>query len=122
MKQAVAAVIFGQDSTILGVAARGSSDAWGLPGGKAEPGETLVEALIREVKEETGCTIKDSELKLILTRIDGEFVVSTFVYQGALEETPTQGDAGPVKWVSWDELIAGPYGEYNSKVKEKLGL
>jgi len=33
-----------------------------IPGGKIEPGESAVDGAIREVQEETGCTIKDIEL------------------------------------------------------------
>jgi len=35
---------------------------WGLPGGKLEENETLLECLKREVKEETGYDIKNSAL------------------------------------------------------------
>jgi 8-oxo-dGTP pyrophosphatase MutT (NUDIX family) len=31
---------------------------WGLPGGRIEPGESAIEAAVREVKEETGLTIR----------------------------------------------------------------
>jgi 8-oxo-dGTP diphosphatase len=32
-------------------------DDWVIPKGKLEPGETLVEAAVREVREETRCTV-----------------------------------------------------------------
>lgn len=35
---------------------------WGLPGGRLDPGESVIQAGIREVKEETGLTIRVSRL------------------------------------------------------------
>ena len=34
-------------------------EAWVFPGGSHDPGETLLEAGIREIKEETGISIHD---------------------------------------------------------------
>jgi 8-oxo-dGTP diphosphatase len=35
---------------------------WSLPGGRVEPGETDVEALVREMEEETGLTVEPGRL------------------------------------------------------------
>jgi ADP-ribose pyrophosphatase YjhB (NUDIX family) len=60
--------------TVSAVARRASSDArillmqradnghWGLPGGHVEPGESVAQATVREVLEETGCTVQVERL------------------------------------------------------------
>jgi 8-oxo-dGTP diphosphatase len=39
------------------LSSKGNTGKWEFPGGKTESGETFTEALLREVKEETGLTI-----------------------------------------------------------------
>jgi ADP-ribose pyrophosphatase YjhB (NUDIX family) len=63
----VAAVIqIGSD--VLLVHQQGPTDpepAWALPGGRVEPGESLIEALTREVAEETGFTLDAARSTLL---------------------------------------------------------
>lgn len=35
---------------------------WSVPGGRVEPGETLADAVVREVREETGLDVEPREL------------------------------------------------------------
>jgi 8-oxo-dGTP diphosphatase len=42
---------------------------WVIPGGTVEAGETLQEALVREVREETGLTVQPGEVVLVFDRI-----------------------------------------------------
>jgi mutator protein MutT len=42
---------------------------WVIPGGTVEAGETLHDALVREVREETGLTVRPGEVVLVFDRI-----------------------------------------------------
>ncbi len=66
----VAAVIIENDQVIL--VRRGQAPAygeWSLPGGAVELGETLEEALVREVEEEIGLEVEVVDLVAVLERI-----------------------------------------------------
>jgi len=54
----VALVFIQQNDKILLVKQNYGRRHWSLPGGKLEPGESIEEAAIREVKEETGLEIR----------------------------------------------------------------
>lgn len=45
---------------------------WVVPGGTVEAGESLHDALVREVREETGITVRPAEVVLVFDRIARE--------------------------------------------------
>lgn len=50
------------DGQFLAVSRRNSSTSWGLPGGKVDPGESVIDAVVRETFEETGLQIRAGDL------------------------------------------------------------
>ena len=57
IRPAVAAVIHNGDGRIL-LQRRSDNGLWGLPGGSVEIGESVRDAIVREVREETGLTVE----------------------------------------------------------------
>jgi 8-oxo-dGTP diphosphatase len=87
-----------------------SRGMWSVPGGRVEPGETEEEAVVREVAEETGLTVRAGAL-LGRVRIPGNgvvFTVADFVCPPAdPEQQPVAGDdADDVAWVDGAGLAA----------------
>ena len=64
-------------------------DTWGLPGGRIEEGETLINAIVRECTEELGAMPEYIKLvPLEFTTADSGFAYHTFFCSVANEFTP----------------------------------
>jgi phosphoglycolate phosphatase len=61
----VGGLVVHTDGELLLVRTRKWSGKWGTPGGKIEYGETVIDAFLREVREETGIAARDPEFVLV---------------------------------------------------------
>lgn len=110
---AVAAFVFDREHRVL-VVQRGTPPGeglWSLPGGKLELGETLVQAVARELVEETGIVAEVGPLVCVLERIGDDFHYVVLDYRArAIGGTLVAGgDARAARFVSDDELAALPH-------------
>ena len=80
---------------------------WSVPGGRVERGETMAEALVREVREETGLVVRPGPLVGWVERItaDHHFVIFDFVATVARRDDLAPGDdAADARFVPLDRL------------------
>lgn len=103
-------------------------DLWSLPGGVVEVGERLVDALKREVKEETNldCEVKDliNIAEVILRDRDGRvkyhYVILDYLINVTNDEAKPSSDASAVGWFSYDEAKQVQLTPPTAELLEKL--
>lgn len=84
---------------------------WSIPGGLLEVGESLVEGVRREVREETGLEVEVGELVELLDRINPHegriqyhYVIADYLCRPLGGELRAASDAAAVRWVEHAEL------------------
>jgi 8-oxo-dGTP diphosphatase len=106
---AVGAVVLYQNRILL--IRRGKEPAkgeWAIPGGRVELGETMREAAMREVMEETGVSIRPGELVYFFEtiqpdpngRIRFHYAIFDFMAEYLAGEPTPRDDALDARWVS----------------------
>ena len=85
---------------------------WGgltFPGGHVEPGESLVDSIVREMQEETGLTIRNPKLigsKSWMQKDGSRYLVLLYIateYEGELHSS----EEGDIAWMTIEEMRAG---------------
>jgi len=93
-----------------------SRGLWGIPGGVVEAGETLAEAVRREVLEETGLVVEPRELITVFNSIIRDeagavrfhYVLFEYLCRYVSGVVEAGDDAPEARWVALDELDSFP--------------
>jgi 8-oxo-dGTP diphosphatase len=121
----VAGLIVGDDGRIL-IAQRRADQAlgghWEFPGGKVEPGEAPVAALVRELREELGVTAAVGRIWDVLFHAYPAFDLVMLVYVCRINGAPRAIEVADVAWVAAHDLAGWDILPADRPLVERLGV
>lgn len=123
LPKAVCLLVKNEQGKFLGCSRKNNPNEWGFPGGKVDPGESVIDALCREVQEETGYDIRDKPLvPLYHDTAEGQF--QTWVYGLRIQDLGPKGKRKEhliqVEWKEKEVFLMGCFGAYNRKMFQAI--
>ena len=80
---------------------------WEFPGGQVDESETLTDALVREVMEETGITVKVKNLVGLYSNIrTPSILIIDFICEYISGEPKTSSESLQVEWVNREDALS----------------
>ena len=124
-KLVVAGLILGEDGKIL-ITQRRADQAlglqWEFPGGKVEPGEAPVAALVRELQEEIGVTVAVGRIWDVLFHAYPAFDLVMLVYACRIVDgVPRAVEVADLAWAWPTDLTAWDILPADRPLVERLG-
>ena len=95
------------------------ADLWEFPGGKKKLGETLEEALYREIKEELGAEVGSAELLTSVKHAYTQFQVTLYAFSCILKGLPPL-PREKYRWVSLRAMKRYPFPSGSAKIIQFL--
>jgi len=96
-------VILNEERKVL-LCHRTDMDLWNLPGGRVEENESPWEAVIREIREETGLNARIIKLTGIYTKENSNDIVFNFLCEKTGGELTLNDEADEIGYFSIDEI------------------
>jgi phosphoglycolate phosphatase-like HAD superfamily hydrolase/8-oxo-dGTP pyrophosphatase MutT (NUDIX family) len=108
----VGALIHDGHGKVLMIRTHKWGDRWGIPGGKIRRGEPSLDALHREILEETSLLIDDVEFAMVQDSIDSEefmrpehFILLNYVVRATSTSVTLNEEAEEFRWLSPQEAL-----------------
>ncbi len=96
---------------------------WEFPGGKQEPGETIMECIARELKEELGINVDVGDFLMTVKHAYSHFTMTMHVYfTKIISGRPRPIHCADYAWVKFPNLGRFAYSKADLQVVEKLTL
>lgn len=118
-------VLLEKDGKFLSVSRKNDHTDFGLPGGKLDFGETLIQCAKREVLEETGYELDISPYNPFM-KLDenGVFTITfkaNFTTDNPTKQSTCEKETGLVSFVNKEQLYSGSFGDYNKAMLTHFG-